>query len=141
MKFYEAAADIDAPPEKVWAILVDGAAYPSWDSGVLSVDGTIAKGEIITVVSTVAPKRRFPVTVTGFDPPRSMTWTGGLPYGLFTGVRTFRLTPTPNGGTRFELREEYSGILLRLLWSRLPNLGPSFEQFARGLKSRAEQTP
>ncbi len=139
MKFYEAAADIDAPPDKVWAILADGAAYPSWDSGVLSVDGTIAKGEIITVVSTVAPKRRFPVTVTGFDPPRSMTWTGGLPYGLFTGVRTFRLTPTPGGGTRFELREEYSGILLRLLWSRLPNLGPSFEQFARGLKSRAEQ--
>jgi hypothetical protein len=140
MKAYEAAADIAAPSETVWAILVDGRGYPSWDSGVLGVDGTIAKGEIITVVSAASPKRRFPVTVTEFDPPRAMTWTGGLPYGLFTGVRTFRLTPTPAGGTRFELREEYSGLLLRLLWSRLPNLGPSFEQFAAGLKGRAEQS-
>ncbi|HEX7223641.1 MAG TPA: SRPBCC domain-containing protein [Candidatus Limnocylindrales bacterium] len=140
MKFYEAGADIGAPPETVWAILADGRNYPAWESGVLSVDGTIAKGEIITVVSTAAPKRRFPVTVTEFDPPRAMTWSGGLPYGLFTGVRTFRLTPAPDGGTRFDLREEYSGMLLRLLWSRLPNLGPSFEQFAAGLKARAEQS-
>ncbi len=139
MKSYEAAADINASPEAVWAILADIGAYPSWDSGVISVDGTLAKGEIITVVSKAAPKRRFPVTVTELDGPRSMTWTGGLPYGLFTGVRTFRLTPTP-AGTEFDLREEYSGLLLRLLWSRLPNLGPSFRQFADGLKARAEQS-
>ena len=138
MRFYEASSDIDAPPEAIWAVLADGAAYPSWDSGVLSVEGRIAKGEIITVVSSVAPSRRFPVTVTEMDPPRAMTWTGGLPYGLFTGVRTFRLTPQADGRTRFDLREEYTGYLLPLLWGRLPNLGPSFDQFARGLKARVE---
>ncbi len=34
--------------------------------------------------------------------------------------------------------EEYSGPLLPLIWRSMPDLGPSFEQFARGLKKRAE---
>ena len=33
MHAFEASADIDAAAGTVWAILTDGAAYPSWDSG------------------------------------------------------------------------------------------------------------
>jgi hypothetical protein len=138
VKFYEATADIAATPDAIWAFLVDGARYPAWDSGVLSVEGKIAPGETIKVVSGAAPGRSFPVKVTEFVPNRSMTWAGGMPLGLFRGVRTFRLTPT-EGGTRFDLREEYSGPLLGLMWRSMPDLGPSFQQFARGLKARAEQ--
>jgi hypothetical protein len=29
--------------------------------------------------------------------------------------------------------------MLPLIWRSMPDLGPSFEQFARGLKARAEQ--
>jgi hypothetical protein len=29
--------------------------------------------------------------------------------------------------------------MLGLIWRSMPDLGPSFEQFARGLKQRAEQ--
>ena len=36
------------------------------------------------------------------------------------------------------MREEYRGPLLPLIWRSMPDLGPSFEQFARGLKRRAE---
>ncbi len=93
MRAFEASDDINATSERVWEILTDGPAYPSWDSGVTKVEGRIAHGEKITVHSEVSPGRAFPVTVA-MQPPDSMTWTGGLPMGLFTGVRA------PSGSRR-----------------------------------------
>jgi hypothetical protein len=138
MKSFAASSSIAAAPDRIWAILTDGAHYPDWDSGVLSVDGRVAPGETITVVSAAGPGRTFPVKVTGFDPRKAMTWSGGMPLGLFKGVRTFTLTPAGDGTTRFDLREEYSGPLLPMMWRSMPDLGPSFAQFANGLKRRAE---
>ncbi|MGZ5353544.1 MAG: SRPBCC family protein [Actinomycetota bacterium] len=105
----------------------------------MRLEGTIAQGEKITVVSAANPKRAFPVKVTTFDPPRSMTWTGGMPLGLFRGIRTFTLTPSGDGSTRFSMREEYSGPLAGLIGRSIPDLGPSFRTFASGLKARAER--
>jgi hypothetical protein len=137
MKSYEAEATIAAPPETVWAVLTDAPGYAKWDSGVERVEGTIAPGERIKVVSEANPGRAFPVKVTAFEPPRTMTWSGGMPLGLFKGVRTFELTPS-GATTRFTMSEEYTGPLLPLIWRSMPDLGPSFEQFARGLKAKAE---
>jgi hypothetical protein len=138
MRSYEASADIKADAGAVWAILTDTQGYPTWDSGVERVEGRIAPGAKIKVVSEANPGRAFPVQISEFSPERSMTWTGGMPLGLFRGVRTFALTPGDNGGTRFTMREEYSGPLLPLIWRTMPDLGPSFRQFALGLKARAE---
>jgi hypothetical protein len=137
MKSYEAEATIAAPPEVVWAILTDAPGYAAWDSGVERVEGTIAPGERIKVVSEANPGRAFPVKVTAFEPPRTMTWSGGMPLGLFKGVRTFAVVPDA-AATRFTMREEYTGPMLPLIWRSMPDLGPSFEQFARGLKAKAE---
>ncbi len=138
MRSYDAEATIEATPETIWAILTDAPAYSEWDSGVQRVEGTIAPGQKIKVVSEANPGRAFPVKVTAFEPARAMTWSGGMPLGLFKGVRTFALTP--NGTTtRFTMREEYSGPMLPLIWRSMPDLGPSFAQFARGLKARAER--
>ena len=138
MKAFEATALIGATPEAIWAILTDGLAYPTWDSGVVRVDGRIAPGERITVVSEVNPGRTFPVRVAEFNPGRRMVWAGGMPLGLFTGVRTFALEPNGEGASRFTMREESSGLLAPLVGRSIPDLGPSFERFANGLKRRAE---
>jgi hypothetical protein len=139
MKFYEASSTIAAAPEAIWAILTDGGAYADWDSGVQRVEGTIAPGEKLKVVSEANPGRAFPVKVTEFQPGRSMTWSGGMPLGLFKGVRMFALVPEDGGGTRFTMREEYSGPMLPLIWRSMPDLQPSFDKFAAGLKARAER--
>jgi hypothetical protein len=137
VKSYEASADIRATPERIWAVLTDAAGYSRWDSGVVRVEGTIAAGNTIKVFSSVSPNRAFPVKVSEFRPGQVMRWSGGMPLGLFKGARTFRLTP--NGATtRFEMREEFSGPMLPLIWRTMPDLGPSFTQFAAGLKVRAE---
>jgi len=52
-------------------------------------------------------------------------------------VRTFTLA-ADGAATRFTMREEYTGPLLPMIWRSMPDLGPSFEQFAQGLKARAE---
>jgi hypothetical protein len=61
-----------------------------------------------------------------------------MPLGLFKGVRTFRLVQE-GAATRFSMREEYSGPMLPLIWRSMPDLQPFFEQFASGLKARAER--
>jgi hypothetical protein len=139
VKAYDASATIQANPETIWAVLTDALGYARWDSGVVDVTGRIAPGEKIKVTSAANPKRAFPVRVTTFEPGRRMVWSGGLPLGLFRGVRTFTLTPGPDGGTEFRMREEYTGPLLPLIWRSMPDLGPSFRQFAAGLKARAER--
>jgi uncharacterized protein YndB with AHSA1/START domain len=137
VKFYEATAQIEARPDEVWAVLTDGDRWSSWDSGVTEVQGRIQAGEKITVRSEAAPGRAFPVKVTGFDAPRRLEVTGGMPLGLFRGVRTYTLTPSANG-TEFRMREEYTGPLLGLIWRSMPDLQPSFDRFAGGLKRRVE---
>ena len=136
MRYYEATASIQAPPDVVWSVLTDAPRYPSWSSGVQRVEGTIAEGSKITVHAQVSP-RAFPVRVH-LEGGRAMTWKGGMPLGLFKGVRTFTLVPD-GGITQFRMREEYTGPMLPLIWRTMPDLGPSFEQFAAGLKARAEQ--
>ena len=140
MRFYEATATIAAAPEAVWAILTDGPGYAAWDSGVRRVEGRIAPGETIKVVSEVNPDRAFPAKVAEFEPGRRMVWAGGMPLGLFKGVRTFTLAPQADGTTAFRMREEYTGPLLPLIWRSMPDLQPSFDRFAAGLKRRAEGT-
>jgi hypothetical protein len=138
VKAYEAASTIAAKPDTIWAILTDGTNYSAWDSGVERVEGRIAPGETIKVYVKVNPGRAFPVQVIEFVPGRRMVWSGGMPLGLFKGVRTYTLTPEGNGTTKFLMREEYTGPMLPMIWRSIPDLGPSFTQFANGLKQRAE---
>ncbi len=139
MKAYEASSTIAARPETVWAILIDGGSWPTWDSGVDKVEGRIAPGETVKVSVKVNPGRAFPVKVTEFIPNQRMVWSGGMPLGLFKGVRTYALAPGADGGTRFTMREEYTGPLLPMIWRSIPDLGPSFTQFANGIKQQAER--
>jgi len=134
---FEGAATIDAPPDRVWAVLVDSAHWTDWDSGVDDVRGAIAPGAKIVIRATVAPGRAFPVRVTTFEPPRVLVFTGGMPLGLFRGVRTYTLTPV-GSGTKLTMREVYSGPMLGAIWKSMPDLSPSFAQFTGGLKARVE---
>ena len=135
---YHAAATIHASPEAIWALLTDAAQYPEWNPTVVRVEGEIALGKKITVVATVSPERAFPVTVSELVPNERMVWRGGMPLGLFRGVRTFTLSPAAGGATAFAMSEVFSGPLLGLIRRSMPNLQPSFDEFARSLKLRAE---
>ena len=137
MRSYEATSAIQATPERVWSILTDAGAWPAWDSGVTKVDGRLALGENLTVAVEANPGRPFPVKVVELSAPERMVFLGGMPAGLFTGRRTYSLVPEGDG-TRFTMREEYTGPLAGMMFKSIPDLGPSFRRFAEGLKQRAE---
>lgn len=134
---FKASTKIDAPPEKVWSVLTNAAAYPEWDPNMNRLEGNIALGEKVTA-HTKLSDRAFPVKVAVFEPNRRMVWSGGMPLGLFKADRSFVLEPDGDG-TQFHLKEQFGGPLLFLFKGTVPDLQPSFEQFAAGLKARAEQ--
>ena len=138
MKEYSASTRINASPEKIWAILTDASKYPQWDPVAEKIEGRIALGEKVTAYTKLSPGRGFPAKVTEFEPGRKMTWTGGMPLGLFTGIRTFTLVPQADGTVEFTLRETFSGPMLSLIGGSLPDMTEPFKGFVAGLKQRAE---
>ena len=139
MKSFATTTTIRAQPEAIWALLTDAQGFTLWNSTVERVDGRIAPGEKVTVYAKATPGRAFPLKVSVFTAPETMVWSGGMPLGLFTGQRTFTLTPTANGETHFSMREEFSGLLAPLITKSIPDLQPSFDRFAADLKRRSEQ--
>jgi uncharacterized protein YndB with AHSA1/START domain len=131
-----ASSSIDATPEQVWSVLTNTAAWPDWDSGFTNVDGRLALGEKLSITVKANSGRVFPVKVVTLNGPERIVFRGGMPLGLFTGQRTYTLLPEGTG-TRFTMREEYTG-LAAMIFKSIPDLGPPFRQFAEGLKHQAE---
>jgi hypothetical protein len=138
MKEFSATGTINASPETIWAILTDAPSYPDWDPSADRIEGRIAPGETVKAYTKLAPGRAFPAKVTVFEPGRKMVWEGGMPLGLFKGVRTFTLSPKDSNSVEFAIREVFSGPLLPLFGGSLPDMTEPFKQFVAGLKARAE---
>lgn len=127
---------INATPETIWNIITDADSYPQWEPNVIHIDGKIAPGETVTA-HVKSSDRAFPTKVTEFVPNQKMVWTGGMPFGLFKGVRTFTLTPHGDT-TEFTLREEFSGPLLFMMKGSIPDQTAIFQNAVAGLKQHAE---
>lgn len=138
MRHYEVRRQIAAEPAVVWETLTDAERLVAADTGIARIQGVIAAGSTFTLWSEAVPQRGFKTRVVELAAPERMVWAGGMPGGLFRGVRTFTLTPT-GGGIDFQMREEFSGPLLPLIWRTMPDLQPSFEDFASGLARATEE--
>lgn len=135
---YRVGIRIAAPPAVIWSLLTDAAAYPSWNRSVLSIDGEIAPGSKIRLVSSAAPKRSFKLKVKAFEPQQHMLWgSGGKAFG---GERSFRLYPRGEGQTDFVMTESLGGGMMKMIEKKLPDLRESFDIFAADLKTAAERS-
>jgi hypothetical protein len=138
---YSVARAIDAPAEVVWRLLTDASSYQRWNRAVVSIEGPIVEGGQIRLVSIAAPKRTFTLKVAEMRAPSHMVWADGMPLGLFTGRRTYTIAAR-GAGCDFSMVEEFTGPLAGLITKAIPDLTPSFEAFADGLKAAAEsETP
>ncbi len=134
---YEATRSIDAPVDRVWALITDASAYSQWNDAVVSLDGTIEPGGKLRLVSTLDPKRTFKLKVTQLDAPTMMVWSGGMPLGLFTGTRTYTVA-SEGTGSRFTMVEEFTGPMAPMITKAIPDMTESFETFAASVKQASE---
>lgn len=139
MKF-STSININATPDQVWSVLIDGSKYVEWDPNMISLDGDIRLGGKLKIVTKLDPKRVFKPKVTLYEANNRMVWSSGMPFGLFKGERTFSLEPTAENQVLFSLTEEFSGLMEQMISKSIPDLQPSFEAFASGLKARVESS-
>jgi len=135
-KLYAAAVLIQASPDTVWSLLTDASSMTDWNSTIVSIDGTIAKGEKIAVVSKVDPSRTFKLKVSEFEPPRHMVWSQG--NFIFKGKRTYTVTDKGEGQVEVRMEEAFSGLFSGPISKSIPDLQPSFDQLVADLKAAAE---
>jgi uncharacterized protein YndB with AHSA1/START domain len=136
---YRASRTINAPATVVWSLLTDASSYVRWNRAVVSIEGQIAGGNAIRLVSIADPKRTFTLKVVEMRAPNHMVWTDGMPLGLFTGRRVYTIDESDGGGCEFTMTETFSGPLAGLITRAIPDLTESFDTFADGLAAAAEQ--
>ncbi|MBZ0119014.1 MAG: SRPBCC domain-containing protein, partial [Sandaracinaceae bacterium] len=132
------AVNVRAKPEILWNLLTDAAGFPAWNSTVTSIDGEIAKGNRLALRVPAAPERVFKPKVIELEPGRRMVWSDGM-APMFKGVRTFTLEPREDGSTDFTMVEVFSGLMVPMIASSLPDFGPAFEQYSADLKREGER--
>jgi hypothetical protein len=135
--------DIAASPERVWAVLIDFAAFPAWNPFIREASGEPKVGGKlrIRVVPPGSNAMVFKPTVLACDVNRELRWLGrlGIP-GLFDGEHGFTLAPIDGGRTRLTQREVFTGVLVPLLAKSLDGgVKKGFEAMNRALKERVEK--
>jgi len=143
----ESTIDIDAPPERVWAILVDVAAYGEWNPFTPRVDATLRLGEPVVLHVAMRPgKGRITQRewCSANDPvARELGW--GMTMGpafVLRANRIQRLTPLDGGRTRYWTGDAFSGLLVPVVMGLYgAHIQRGFDDAARALKQRAESPP
>ena len=133
--------EIDAPPERVWAVVSDLAAYPEWNPFIRRVGGELREGARLDVRIEPPDARAmtFKPTVRAVEANRELCWLGRLVLpGLFDGEHSLRIEPLESGRSRFIQSERFTGLLVGLFGGTLAKAEAGFEQMNTALKSRVE---
>lgn len=110
----EASADIAAPPDEVFAVLVDLDGYGAWNPFTPRVRSTLEVGAPVRLDVVLGPRRRTRSTnvVEAVDPPHRIVWSSTLLHpALLRTRRTQRVEPLPDGGSRYTTHEVFTGPL------------------------------
>ncbi|CAM3467600.1 SRPBCC family protein [Isoptericola cucumis] len=103
--------DVDAPPERVWEVLLDVERWPEWTDSVTAVrsldDGPLAVGSRVEVSQPRIPTGTYTVTV--LDPTSTFVWEQRQPGS--TVAAHHECAPLGDGGTRVGLRVVMSGAV------------------------------
>lgn len=147
-----ASADIDAPKERVWAIVRDVARYPEWSPFLVAVEGELAAGRPLGLVVRMRMREgERPTRQTehvsrlvegGPSEPSEVAW--GIRWGgaaFFAAERFQRVTPLAPGRCRYETADTFQGLLAPIVLGLYgAHIQAGFEATARALKARAERS-
>lgn len=133
--------DIDAPPEKVWDVLVDFPRWAEWNPFVPKVEGILEEGGKVHL-KVVPPgthiKVRFNPEVWVVRPCEEILWGGSWLGIVYRGDHDLVLERLPQGGTRFSQRERHRGLPVLFMGGLFGPIERGYRQMNEGLKQRIE---
>lgn len=106
---------LDAPPERVWAVLADLPGWNGWNPTLFAVGGPAQAGTDVRMKLRLGrltvPMRQ---EIRMVDPPRELAWRSRQAWpAAFDVVRRFVLEPMDGGRTRLIQTETATGFLAR----------------------------
>lgn len=131
--------DLAAPPEHVWSVLTDFAAYPQWNP-YQTIEGKAEALAMVTVLSRGLDGRTLPTTraaIWKFEPNARLEFGNGVPF-WFASTRFFNLAPSAKG-TLLTHGVRFSGVWATWRFShthRVERLRPLYEAFGQALVDR-----
>ncbi len=140
MRQISATIDIEATPQRVWAILTDLAAYPQWNPFIRQASGQLSEGATLTLRMVPAQGRAmtFRPTVLAAQPGERLRWIGRMIMpGIFDGTHEFALEDL-GGHTRLTQSETFRGLLVPLARKTISQAENDFHALNQALKRRAE---
>jgi len=133
--------EIDAPPERVWAVLTDFRAYPDWNPFIRRISGDLREGAKLEVQIQPPGARAttFKPTVRAVETNRELRWLGRLLVpGIFDGEHSF-VIESREGHSHFAMSERFSGFVVGFFQGTLAKTEVGFEQMNAALKARVER--
>lgn len=142
MRRIETSIGISAPPERVWAILVDFESWTSWNTVIHMISAEARVGAHIHFRPNIenAPERGFPARIVRCETNVELAWFGAplrVP-ALGNGEHWFHLAPNASG-TLFRHGEDFRGLLIPLMPKAFFQvITEGYDAFNQALKTRAE---
>ena len=141
MRDFSISVDVNAPPERVWAVMADAERWHEWTPSVTSVqllDKPLAVGGRAVIRQPELPPAKF--RITAMEPGRSFTWATGYPGVVYVHAK-HTVEPTPTGA-RARLALRFDGLLGGMMGKKMAALNRRYLKMeAAGLKRFSEEGP
>lgn len=143
-RVFAATVEIDAPPELVWGVLTDLAAYPRWNPFTVEARSSLRVGEPIDLTvrmsrlgRTVSQREHL----TEVRAPERLVWTMKLgSRHLVNAERVQRIERLADGRSRYTTEDAIAGALAPLVFAIFgKSLEEGFRAMATALKSEVER--
>ncbi len=134
---------INASPERVWQVLTDFHAFPSWNSFIPSIKGQALKGARLRIFikPPLGKGMRIKPLVVEAEVNKELRWKGSM-WGmgfLFSGEHFFIIEAIDDKIVKFIHGERFTGLLLPLFWNLMnERTKMGFIQFNKDLKKECE---
>jgi hypothetical protein len=144
MQTVKSEIEIQAPPEKVWSILIDIDKWHEWSPTINASQGKASVGSsvAITMMSKEAGKDgpKYNPVILQMDEPRYFHWRAHMMAGfIFTNDKIIELEKTETG-TKVTHKETFKGLMAALMKGQMEKgVPPMLNMMNDALKQVAEK--
>ncbi len=135
-QYIKTQIDIDAPPERVWAVLTKFSDWPTWNEFIPSAEGKLVVGGRVQI--TVVPPGRKPMVfrpkVYVLTKNKEILWGGSFLGFVYRGDHRFLLEALPGNKTRFRQVERFQGPLTLFMKKMIRDTEVGYHEMNQALK-------